>query len=98
MSKPTVHTAQEAIRQIQEAMDQMDLDDLAHLLSQVVETNGPVVVVHDGNEGITPEMIGADQTIPVSFVYENGEFVGELAEDGTVIGNTVIGNTDEDED
>jgi len=54
MSKPTVHTAQEAIRQITEAMDQMDIDDLAQLLSQVVETNGPVIVVHDGNEGATP--------------------------------------------
>lgn len=87
MSKPTVHTAQEAISQIQEAMDQMDIDDLAQLLSQVVETNGPVVVVHDGNEGITPEMIGADQTIAVSSVYEDGEAVGELADDGTVVEN-----------
>lgn len=86
MSKPTVHTTQEAINQIREAMDQMGIDDLAQLLSQVVETNGPVVVVHDGNEGITPEMIGADQTIAVSSVYENGEEIGDLAEDGTIFG------------
>jgi len=84
MSKPTVHTAQEAIRQIQEAMDQMDIDDLAQLLSQVVETNGPVIVVHDGNEGATPEMVGADQTIACSSVYEDGEAIGELADDGTI--------------
>lgn len=84
MSKPTVHTAQEAIDQIKEAMDQMDIDDLAQLLSQVVETNGPVIVVHDGNEGLTAEDVGADETIACSSVYNDGEAIGELADDGTI--------------
>lgn len=84
MSKPTVHTAQEAIDQIKDAMEQMDLDDLAQLLSQTVETNGPVVVVHDGNEGLTAEEVGADNTIACSSVYHNGENLGDLEEDGTI--------------
>lgn len=85
MSKPTVHTSQEAINQIKEAMDQMDIDDLAQLLSQVVETNGPVIVVHDGNEGLTAEEVGADENIACSFVYEDGEAIGELADDGSIV-------------
>lgn len=92
MSKPTVHTVQEAINQIQKAMDQMNIDDLAQLLSQVVETNGPVIVVHDGNEGLTAEKVRADETIFFSSVYKNGEAIGELAEDGSV------DESEEDED
>jgi len=96
MSKPTVHTAQEAINQIQEAMVHMDIDDLAQLLSQVVETNGPVIVVHDGNEGLTAEKVGADETIACSAVYENGENIGDLAEDGTIFGDDEEGEDDGD--
>jgi len=93
--KPHVLTEAEALKRIRDAIDSMDLDDLACLVSDVCDTDGPVVVVHDGCEATTAEELGADDTIPVSAVYENGENVGDLAEDGTIYGDDAEDDADE---
>ena len=92
MRKPKIYTEADALEAIRSALDEADIDDLAQILSQIVQTDGPVVVVHDGNEDLTPEMLGADQTIPVSSAYEDGEAIGDILEDGT------IDESEEDED
>lgn len=84
MRTPKIYTTTAAIEAIRSALDEADLDQLAEILSKVVVTDGPIVVVHDGNEDLAPEMLGADQTIAVSSAYEDGEAIGDILENGTI--------------
>lgn len=83
MDNIEIITESTAIELINEVLDEMDLDDLAEIVSKIAKA-GRVVVVHDGNDGITAEKIVEDD-IPCSDVFEDSLAIGYLDENGDVI-------------
>jgi hypothetical protein len=85
MEKPHLYTAETAIALINNALEECDIDQLAQVLTTVVETHGPVIVVHEGCEAKSSAELAAEPSTPSSDVYENGEVVGSLNQDGTIL-------------
>lgn len=83
MDNIEIITESTAIELINEVLNELDLDDIAEIVSKIAKA-GRVVVVHDGNDDITTEEIVEDD-IPCSDVFEDGLMVGYLDEGGTVM-------------
>lgn len=91
MNNPKIYSEASAKNAINDALEECDLHQLAWILSELVEIDNPVVVVHNVNDDKTAAQIGADDSIPCSDCFVNGENVGTLNANGTV-------DTDEDEE
>jgi hypothetical protein len=83
MSNMQILTESEAVAKIVAALEGMDIDDLAWIVS-LVAVDGRVIVTHDGNEGMTAEQI-IEADLPYSDVCENGEMIGYMDENLEVI-------------
>jgi hypothetical protein len=76
-------TESEALDRIKSAIESLDIDDLANLLSEITSV-GTVIVVPDGNEDLTLTDI-VKNNIPCSEVHQDGKMFGYIDEKGEVI-------------
>ena len=82
-----------AVKRIEDALHDMDLDQLARLVSSI-SCDGQVIVVADGEGNVTLQDI-VDKDIPCSDVFEDGTLFGFLENNCDIIeiGNRyILGN------
>lgn len=71
-----------AVKRINDALQDMDLDELARLVSTCCD--GEIIVVHDGDDNVTLQDI-VDKDTPCSEVFADGVLFGKIETNGEVI-------------